>query len=319
MNDEYLHKTLDELLSDDAFIDWVILGKDSEKWNLWIANNVSSSQTIQEAKELASKIKFNERPVSKNLKNEVWNRIEENTIAKEVILEKKPIKTKTYSIIAVAASIALLCLFIFSDQSTLVQTDINSSQNIVLPAMSEIDIAPSSKVKYNKRTWDKYRSIELEGFAHFDVSKGRPFKVSTPTGVVEVLGTEFDVVSEDNTFYVKVDEGRVNASSGNKSEILTANTSFYVNPLWQGNYTLNEQWRSEQMTFIFRNQLCKDVLKTIPFVYNIEVDLSNIDEELRFTGSFNSAEQLEKVLEKILWPLNIEFEIINDRVLLKSE
>jgi transmembrane sensor len=41
--------------------------------------------------------------------------------------------------------------------------------------------------------WSKERTLSLEGEAFFEVQKGSKFSVVTSDGIVEVLGTSFDV------------------------------------------------------------------------------------------------------------------------------
>lgn len=73
-------------------------------------------------------------------------------------------------------------------------------QKITLPDASVVTLNAASSVRYNSRMWYFTRNIHLEGEAFFSVTKtGSTFNVTTPTTVVSVLGTSFNVRQREKT------------------------------------------------------------------------------------------------------------------------
>lgn len=84
---------------------------------------------------------------------------------------------------------------------------------IDLPDGSYVLLNSYSSVSYSSDFED--RIINLSGEAFFDVQAGdSPFVVKTELGDVKVLGTGFNVKSNEDELQVEVDEGTVEVASG---------------------------------------------------------------------------------------------------------
>ncbi len=314
MNDQYLSYNLEDLLTDDTFVDWVLKGDKGDQWNAWLAKNPDMSDALKEAGEIVKKIKFNNPPIESKIKHGLWARIENTTQAKEIPIGST--RNRWLYGLAAAASIALLAIIVLQDQAIVYTTDVAMSESVMLPSQSEVVLSPVSSISYKEKNWVDRRDVELKGKGHFKVSKGVPFTVKTDNGSVQVLGTEFDVVSLDDAFQVLVTEGKVKVASGNHSRILTAGMGFYKNPKWDGIYELNNDWKADQMFFVYRDEPIGEVLKAITFNYNLIIDNSSIDNSIQYTGSFDSTDSIEAALESVLWPLNISYELIDNKIVL---
>lgn len=315
MNDKYLQYQLEDFLTDDIFVDWARENHNANEWKIWIDKNPATKDTILEARKIVHNLKFrNESDVSKS-KNKVWSRLSKSTEAQEIRINKLQ-RRWIYPLVA-AAVITLLCV-VFIPQKTTVYKATELAQVVTLPANSVVKVRPASQISVKNSKWDQSRIVQLQGYAHFDVSKGVPFRVKTSNGQVEVLGTQFDVVSNNKTFYVKVEEGRVSTSSGNSKETLSANMSFYKNPVWTGTYSMTEDWKTERIFFSFKDQDLSDVLKTIPFYFNYSIDDNAISSRFKYTGGYDTSEGLEVALQKLLWPLNISYKIEKDIIIISQ-
>ncbi len=317
MNDKYLQYKLEEFLTDDAFVNWVLDHKNDEEWAQWVDKNPKAQSSIDNAKQSVLSLRFKNDEDISSAKERTWSRIQDATHAKEVTLKTNR-RTWIYGLVA-AASVALLAVFLFPKKQTSFETSIAQSEAITLPAQSQITLGSSSELSYEEEAWANERNIALSGQAHFKVTKGVPFNVETNNGKVQVLGTEFDVLSRDQSFQVLVSEGKVRVSSGTLEKILTADMAFYKNPQWSGDNTLEKNWASKDVLFVFNNQPLDKVLQSLSFAYGVSFQNNGLNLDNNYTGSFESTDELKSNLEKILWPLRIEHEISGEKIILSSK
>ncbi len=318
MHDKYLQYEIEEFLTDDAFVNWVLQNKDQDLWENWLKNNTSFNEQIMEARKLVLSIQFESHSIDVGRKAQLWERIDSSTQAREISIQKINRRRIVFSI-AVAAIVALFFFFILPDNRESFDNNARIAQLLTLPSNSEVTVLPASKISYRKRNWSQSRVVDLEGQAHFKISKGVPFRVQTQNGEVQVLGTEFDVVSTQNTFYVKVDEGRVNATTGNFEEILTKGMAMYMNPLWSGGYAIDEGWQTDEVIFAFKERPLSEALRALQFFYDLDIDLNQVNAEIAYTGSFDSKEGIQSSLQNVLWPLNITFELSQNQLMLNPD
>ena len=316
MNDKYLQYQLEDFLCDDGFINWTLKEKDADVWNVWLSKHPEALKNIEDAQNIVRNIKLkNELGASElqSSKNQIWGKIEQSTKTKEITL--KPTSRRYVLGLIAAASVALLCFFLFPDHNTFIKNQSSDNLLTTLPAKSSIEILPTSSIEYNEENWNKERHISLMGNATFKVTKGVPFIVSGNNGKVEVLGTQFDVLDADNRFQVKVIEGKVKTTSGNITEILTKDMSFLKNPKWAIDQTLDNKWVSDKMFFAFENQSLQSVMNALSLSKGISFNTTKIDINKNFTGYFNSEEPLETLLQTVFWPMNYSYTFENNIVI----
>lgn len=90
-----------------------------------------------------------------------------------------------------------------------VVTGADEVATVTLEDETVVRLAPHSRLEFNRGGAE--REVSLSGRAYFAVSEREedPFVVRLPTGAVEVLGTRFDVRTEDREMQVTVVEGEV--------------------------------------------------------------------------------------------------------------
>lgn len=317
MNDKYLQYHLEDFLTDDAFVNWVLDKQNDKDWRIWMDKHPDAQSMIIDARQSALSIRFKNENDFARSKQKIWSKIEESTQAKEVSLISHR-RTWIYSLLA-AASIALLGVFLFPQGSSSHETSLAQTQSITLPAASQVTLAESSTLSYENDAWANERNVDLSGQGHFKVTKGVPFNVNTENGKIQVLGTEFDVLSRDESFQVLVSEGMVRVSSGTLEKILIADMAFYKNPQWSNDNNLEDNWAQKDILFAFSNQPLSKVLESLSFSYGVTFENDDLSLEASYTGSFESTEKLHSNLEKILWPLRIEYEISGEKIILSSK
>ncbi|WP_242134090.1 FecR family protein [Aestuariivivens marinum] len=233
---------------------------------------------------------------------------------------KKLIPNWAYSAAAVLV-VALGLLYVMT-LSSHYQTSFGEQLAVLLPDNSSVKLNANSKLEYKTLNWKSNRRLELEGEAFFDVEKGQSFKVFTDLGLVEVLGTEFNVISRDTYFEVQCMEGKVRVSSNtlNEEVVLLPGDAVRVanNRLEEWNFSLDEpNWTLGESTFF--NTPISQVLLALENQFQIKFDKTNIDLNKRFTGAFTH-KNLNLALKTVSGPMGISYTVDkeNNTILLNS-
>ncbi|MFT5216649.1 MAG: transmembrane sensor [Glaciecola sp.] len=205
--------------------------------------------------------------------------------------------------------------------NTNISTLMAEKTSIELPDASLVNINVLTEISYNKKNWNKKRDIKLNGEAYFKVAKGSTFNVETPSGIVSVLGTQFNVKYRKGIFEVICYEGSVNVSFNNTDTILKPGDSFLLldgkiiaaekenikNPSWVNNVSY------------FKSMPLNYVLNEFERQYDITIESQQIDTKQVYTGSFVH-DNMELALKSITLPLNIAFSKKDQStIVLKSE
>ncbi len=217
---------------------------------------------------------------------------------------------------SIAASIVFILgisslAFLFSVKDFTSQ--INSQETVMLPDDSKVILAGNSKFQFNNWFWNFDRTTKLNGQAYFMVEKGKTFSVKTDHGNVKVIGTRFDVISRDSIFKVVCYEGSVQVNF--KSEEIVLNKGQFIT--FQNGikieqsiiYNEKPEWVSK--THQFENAKLMEVVQHLEQDYNIEVDVSNVTREKRFTGTLPT-DSLSLALDILSKTYQMNFRVINE-------
>jgi len=245
--------------------------------------------------------------------DQAWNELQAK-------LNSRPSQTKVVAfswkpMVSVAAAAAIIVgLILFWPNQTLssIACERGNQESITLPDASTAVLNAGSTLTFSDN-WDDERTLELNGQAFFEVVKGNKFQVVTPTGVVEVLGTSFDVFSRNEDFKVACRTGRVRVSAGKQSvEIAPGFTAVLDNGrLLVGEYDLTEaDWRNGE--FIYREAALSVVFEELARQFNVTLQLPLLDGRM-YTGRFSN-KNLEEALQLICLPMGLKFTMMGDNV-----
>lgn len=199
---------------------------------------------------------------------------------------------------------------------------------VILSDGSRVRLNASSSLRYPVAfVAGKDRRVELNGEAFFDIEQvmengvRKPFAVETPSQIVEVLGTHFNVSAYQDDAAVKTTlvSGSVNVysrtskeskllSPGEQSVLMTGSSSIQVVKV---NVESAVAWK--EGNFMFEDQYLKDILKQLSRWYNVDVDLKNIP-ETRYNIFISRSETLSAVLKMLEKTGNIKFSLINNTI-----
>tara|TARA_B100000508_G_C11434134_1_gene265088 strand:+ start:25 stop:918 length:894 start_codon:yes stop_codon:yes gene_type:complete len=219
--------------------------------------------------------------------------------------------------IAAALLIGLFLFYGLTPSLTTQKALATETKKFILPDASEVILNAESQISYQEDLWQENRTLQLNGEAYFDVSKGTTFTVETPTGYVTVLGTQFNVISRNDILEVICFEGRVKVTQNSNEMYLSAGQAFstILNSSIKEHELSSPTWvqgisRFESAPFYF-------VASEMERQYNIKITYPQTIENSLFTGSF-SDKNLEAALQAITIPFNLEYSIKGTSVMLKQ-
>lgn len=278
----------------------------------WLAGDLSDNQL----KELVSSVDFD--AFSKIRKGiEVYEQLEApfdgsfSKIQERIKAEPSKVKSlyKYWSIAAAASVILLFGLFFLLDSDTVsIETGFGEQKTIALLDGSEVILNSKSKVSYNKETWKENRIVSLEGEAYFKVEKGNTFTVKTTNGDVTVLGTQFNVISDETYFDVVCYEGKVAVKTDVSKHVLLPSQSVQkLNGLPATSNLIQHEkptWTEGESTY--RSVPVKYVISALEKQYNITFNTQLIDDSVVFTGGFPH-NNLKVALQTVFETLDIKY------------
>ncbi|MFE3847820.1 FecR family protein [Flavobacterium sp. LB3P45] len=227
---------------------------------------------------------------------------------------KKEIKVRTlnfktfYKVAAVLAILLTSSYFLFFNNTTSFETQIAQTKTFNLPDNSEVTLNAASKITFNEKKWKEKRDLSLQGEAYFKVQKGQTFSVNTSDGIVQVLGTHFNVKQRDNYFEVHCYEGLVSVTYKNETVKLPPGKTFRViNDIIENVEDFNAQnpsWIQQESSF---NQIpLNQVIAELERQYNIKIKVKDVDTSKLFTGSFTHTDK-EIALQAVTIPLQLSY------------
>ena len=186
-----------------------------------------------------------------------------------------------------------------------------------------------SKLRYPISFVEDKRVVYLEGEAYFEVAKdaSKPFIVSTSSGEITVLGTQFNVKNykEENTIYTTLVEGSVSfRGRTNKETILTPGYQLIYNQE-QGTQELKKvnvgnfiSWKDN--LFQFEELSPEDIMKTLARWYDVTVTYEKEElKQLQFSGNLDKYSNIESFFKLFEVGAKIEFKVVNRHVHVKMK
>ncbi|MFK8105104.1 MAG: FecR family protein [Saprospiraceae bacterium] len=180
---------------------------------------------------------------------------------------------------------------------------------------TKVELSPGSSLAFKTEDWRTERTIELQGQAFFDVTKGLPMFIHTKAGTIAVLGTQFDVWEMGAWMRVQCFEGKVKVRVGQESKTLEAMEMVFVN---KNNLSVvsafsetKPDWKRKER--VYQKIPLKLVLKDLERFYAIEFDASAVPLNDAFSGVFPT-QDLEKALTYLTRSMNWQYEQ-NDKLI----
>jgi transmembrane sensor len=217
-----------------------------------------------------------------------------------------------------AASLSLVALaayFVFHQYDVEVFTKRGEHKLVTLPDHSTVMLNATSSLHYNKLMFYLVRNVAFHGEGFFTITKGDHFTVKTEVATVEVLGTQFNLMSADDKYEVACTEGRVRISThqDNNSNVLLIGGQY--TSLRDGQFDEPSKVKEEDISwkdgeFYFENTSLSDVLKTLSVQYDIRIHVEIANPSARHYTGYFTTHNLKEALDLICVPLSLEYKIL---------
>ncbi len=176
------------------------------------------------------------------------------------------------------------------------------------------------------------RDVYLKGEAYFNVTENKehPFIVHADKMNVEVLGTEFNIshYSEDQIINTVLVEGSVQIYSDSKNSKNTGD-SIRLKPGFKAEWNKSRReievdnvdtriytaWIEGKL--IFRNATFLQIRNRLERHYNVTIKNGNVDLDAQLFDATFDIETIDEVLETLSKSYAIEYNIVNNEVLIK--
>ena len=273
----------------------------------------------------------------KNMKNsrgeekvnvdKAWEHLSNRLEKDKLIRSKKEVTFKPAYLLRIAAAVIIMATLTFTGKyiisnhylslkSVVATSSFEKNRVIELSDGSFITLNRDSKVSFPDKFNTRRRKVKLTGEAFFEISpdSDRPFIIDARNGKVTVLGTSFNVITDNgkNEVEVLVASGRVMVVSENGARSLTLEpgelgvinnntSSSMVNT--DINYLA---WNTEILTY--EGTRLEDVFSDLQRVHNISVEVNNNDILNRQITSVFDNESAETIIKTICLSFNLRFE-----------
>lgn len=255
-------------------------------------------------------------------KAEVWEALEKK-------MEEKPrVQAKPAKVIflkrrrlVVAASLALLLSLGFLARFYTTNIRVVAGQKVkhTLPDGSVVHLNAASKLTYHPYWWYFTRSVALEGEGFFEIKTGKQFKVRSPLGSTEVLGTKFNIYTRENHYQVFCESGQVKVKD-NQENFLIIGPGELVALDTKGSLQNQKDFSQEEVLswrlnkFIYNATPLDKVLQDFERHYDVKITtkVKNIHRNY-YTGLFNRTVSIEEALAIVCYSFDLKFESRKDQ------
>ncbi len=253
-----------------------------------------------------------ERLPFKQSKQAAWSKVEERLNETSVIEMNH---SRSPMILRLAAALVFLVVSASAVVYFAGKADVSNMTGAIaehtLPDGSAVILNQQASLEYNKWMFQLDRSVNLQGEGFFEVEKGGDFRVYTTEGVVRVLGTSFNVNSENGAFDVQCKTGKVavhiakvgvytlvpgDRISSVEGEVKKTRINPESIAAWSTPYY---QFEDASVAEVFE-RLSNDT----GYQFDIKVDV-----DLRYTGQFDANLNIDRIMEIVCKPMGLDFMI----------
>ncbi len=198
---------------------------------------------------------------------------------------------------------------------------------LILSDGTKVWLNSKTRFTYPENFSDNIREVSLEGEAFFEVAKGgkAPFVVKAGIVKIVVVGTEFNVKAyeQEKLFRVTLNKGKLKVCLPTEEIVLTQNQLAWLTEGQEISVDRNidasiySAWKDEMLSY--KDQKFKSIAEDLERQYNVKIKCGTVAvEEVRFSIYVKKFNSISELLELLKETGKIDYEIINDTILIKE-
>lgn len=192
---------------------------------------------------------------------------------------------------------------------------------IILPDGSKVWLNAASSLRFPTAFTGKEREVQLTGEAYFEIAQnpGQPFKVAVKGMMVQVLGTDFNIMAYDDEMNIQTTllEGAVKVNKGTQTVQLKPGQQAELNTT--GRMSVSDDvdvegviaWKNGY--FHFSHASLEGVMRQVGRWYDAEITYEGNVPDREFGGKIARGSDIKDVL-KILELSNVHFRIEGKKI-----
>jgi len=217
------------------------------------------------------------------------------------------------AVLLLAMPSALFFLRPSADDIEIIAQSRSAIETVMLADNSEVILRPNS-ILYLLSDQSKSKLYKLEGEGYFTITESpdRTISVQAGNGVVDVIGTRFNLREWGDQTEVYLEKGKIQFSLIDRSEkvIVIPGQRSIITPdrqITEPEVTSSEEvsaWRNQEL--IFHNRKAKKIFEELEFHFGIQITAPELILEEQLGGAISLAE-LERCLHDLETVLNGKF------------
>ncbi|TPN85773.1 FecR family protein [Aquimarina algicola] len=244
-------------------------------------------------------------------------------VKKAAYYSKSKVRPLYYKI-AIAASLILIFTLgginYIQNKTTTLTTNYGESKVFTLPDGSYAELNGNSSLVFKNKKWrNNKRFLSLKGECYFKVKRGSKFTVQSDQGIINVLGTQFNVKALGNFYMVECYEGKVLIENAkNKITLTRGNSVQYKNgKLHKATFTNTiPNWKND--VYIYDETPLNVVFNDLQNMYEInELITTKVNLNQKFTGKL-VVNDLKKALNIVCKPMNLEYKLLKNTIIISQ-
>lgn len=214
--------------------------------------------------------------------------------------------------------LSILYLQVADQQPTLIARSESTIETVELSDGSLVTLRPNSSL-YSVGRSDFTHTVRLDGEAYFSVSPQpeRMFMVEAGNGIIEVLGTQFNIRTWQNRTTVFLDSGSLRLSSMNRQnelilqpgQVSTVQSDDQISEPIETEKEYFTSWRDE--IIVFNNRQASTVFRELEYHFSIHIEAPSEVGNTVLGGAI-SLQSLQTALQNLGVVLDGEFVLISD-------
>lgn len=225
---------------------------------------------------------------------------------------------KFAAILVFSILISILYLQSRDQQPALIASSGSEIQTVELSDGSLVTLRPNTHL-YSVEMREDAHTVRLNGEAYFSISNQpeRSFLVEAGNGIIEVLGTQFNIRTWQSSTTVYLDSGSLRLSSINREneiilqpgQVSTVQSDYQISEPIETEKEYYTSWREK--IIVFNNRQTSTIFRELEYHFSIQIEAPSEIENTILGGAI-SLESLQTALQNLGVVLDGEFVLISE-------